>query len=76
MSEEETVEVTIRVPKNAIAALREFVLKHDAVSEEEYWKREAVGGVLADIDCICCDLKVDPVPIVKKYGLLKYYHDC
>ena len=75
MSEEETVEVTIKVPKKVVQVLREFVLKHDNVDEREYWEREAIGVVMADIDCIVVDEKIDggdPKPTLKRYGLLKY----
>ena len=72
MSKEETVEVTIKVPKSVLKALREFILKYDNVTEEEYWRREIPGWIMADIDCICSG----PMHIIKQYGLEKYYHDC
>jgi len=73
---EELVEVRFKAPKNVMAALREFVLKHDRITEEKYWARETPGWVIAEIDCICGETHLDPKPILKKYGLMKYYHDC
>jgi len=78
MSKEETVEISIKVPKNVVAALREFVLKHDPISEQEYWEREAIESVIADIDFFCDKERIDggdPEPTIKKYGL-ENYHDC
>lgn len=43
----ETVEVTIRLPKNVVEALREFVLKYDDVTEQEFWEKgnHSIGSV-------------------------------
>jgi len=79
MSKQETVEITIKVPKNAIDALREFVLKHNKETEEEYWARDIITSIIAEIDFICYHEPIgdgNPKPILEKYGLLKYYHDC
>jgi len=79
MSKQETVEITIKVPKNAIDALREFVLKHNRETEEEYWARDVIASIIAEIDFICYHEPIgdgNPEPILEKYGLLKYYHDC
>jgi phage-related protein len=76
MKEQKTVEVTIKVPKNVMEALKFFVLEHEGLTDQEWWQREAPGWVVADIDCICADKKLDPKPIIKRYGLKKYYHDC
>lgn len=65
--------MTVQVPKNAMDALKEFILKHDTVTEQEYWEREAVNWIIADIDCICSELDEYPEPILEHYGLLKHY---
>lgn len=70
------VEVTMKVPKNVVEALREFVLKHDTVTEQEFWTREAISVIVGDIKCVCADAKLDPIPIMEKYNLLRYYNDC
>jgi len=73
---EETVEVTIKVPKNVVKALKEFVVKYEKLTPQKWWEKNAPGWVVADIDCICADEKLDPEPILKQYGILKYYGDC
>ena len=77
MSEKvETVEVTMKVPKNVVEALRGFILKHDTATEQQYWERQAIQTVTADIDCICEAENLEPMDVIEQYGLLKYYHDC
>jgi len=74
MSEEEFVEVKVKVPKNVIAALKEYVLE-EGETVQQYFERETPGWVAADIDCIAChDPNVDdPDALIEKYGLKKYY---
>jgi len=78
MSKEETVEVTTRVPKNVMAALREFVLKHDNVTEQEYFEREVIRTIVAEIEFFCWHERIDdgdPKPTLKRYGLLEHYQE-
>ena len=77
MSEKvEYVEVTVKVPKNVVKALREYVLKDDSMTEQEYWEKNAVGVVVADIECIASDdeeIECEPRIILEKYDLMKYH---
>jgi len=72
MSNEETVEVTIRVPKTVAGALRNFVLKHEGITEKQYWEREAIQMVMADIDFFCDKEHLETKGVLEQYGIIKY----
>lgn len=69
---EELVEVALKVPKNVVKALKEFILKYDGATELEYWKNAFVQRVIADVDFFCNKQHLDPETIYKKYDLQKY----
>jgi len=71
MSKEEFVEITVKVPENAIKALREYILPHDQITEEEYWQNSVVGDIVADLEYIASHQ--NPMKILEKYDLTKYH---
>ena len=70
MSKEETVEVTIKVPKAIVEFLR--ALGENVLGEkpEEYMVRQIVDSIAADLEA---DAFFDPKEFVRKFNLLPVF---
>lgn len=65
---EEFVTMAVKVPEKVVKIVRDILLIHEEITEEEYWSMSIIQRAVADTDAIY----TDPTPVLKRYGLLKY----
>lgn len=76
MSETETVEIMIQLPKKTVEAI-EFLLKDHKTYDgkltvKEFIEEEMKYDVVSLIDAICGEEGIYPYDTIKKYNLMKY----